>query len=280
MTLTTVEACAYLHHLNLTSPDPERLANFYREKMDMPELSKRDGLWYTQGPGRRIFYSEGSARGLGHAGFAVRDAEALLRMRERTESEELSPQDFETSMFEKGAFSVSDPDGNIIVFGLSIHHPPDHLGSLNGPLQHLTLASTDLHAIEDFYAGKLGFAISDQVVDETGKIRTSFMRSNHEHHSLACFLQDRQGIDHHSYETGEWIGIRNWSDHFASHHIQLMWGPGRHGPGNNLFIFIEDPDGGWIEVSAELEVVHDRPKKIWAHEERTLNLWGKGILRS
>jgi catechol 2,3-dioxygenase len=59
-----------------------------------------------------------------------------------------------------------------------------------------------------------------------------------------------------------------------------MWGPGRHGPGNNLFIFIEDPDGNWIEVSAELEIIHDRSLHEWPHEERTLNLWGTAIMRS
>jgi catechol-2,3-dioxygenase len=106
------------------------------------------------------------------------------------------------------------------------------------------------------------------------------MRGNHEHHNLAVFYQDRQGVDHHSYEAGEWDTIRDWSDHLATHDIQLMWGPGRHGPGNNLFIFIEDPDGNWIEISAELEVVHDRPVKTWPHHERTLNLWGRGVLRA
>jgi hypothetical protein len=59
-----------------------------------------------------------------------------------------------------------------------------------------------------------------------------------------------------------------------------MWGPGRHGPGNNLFAFIEDPDGNWIEVSAELEVVCDREIRDWPQAERTLNLWGNAILRS
>jgi catechol-2,3-dioxygenase len=87
-------------------------------------------------------------------------------------------------------------------------------------------------------------------------------------------------VDHHSYEAGEWDTIRDWCDHFASHGVQVFWGPGRHGPGNNLFIFIEDPDGNWIEVSAELEVIHDRPVKNWPHAERTLNLWGRGVLRS
>jgi catechol-2,3-dioxygenase len=74
--------------------------------------------------------------------------------------------------------------------------------------------------------------------------------------------------------------IRDWADRFAARGIPLMWGPGRHGPGNNLFIFIVDPDGNWIEMSTELEVIDDRPVKKWPHTDRTLNLWGKGLLRA
>ena len=114
----------------------------------------------------------------------------------------------------------------------------------------------------------------------SGEVATIFTRSNHEHHTLACFRSDRVGVDHHSYEAGDWNAIRDWCDHLATQDIQLMWGPGRHGPGNNLFIFIVDPDGNWIEISAELEIIHDRPVKEWPHAERTLNLWGKAILRS
>jgi len=37
----------------------------------------------------------------------------------------------------------------------------------------------------------------------------------------------------------------------------------------------------WIEISAELEVLHDREVKIWKHEPKTLNLWGPhSIMRS
>jgi hypothetical protein len=79
----------------------------------------------------------------------------------------------------------------------------------------------------------------------------------------------------------EAILIRDWSDHFASIRVPVQWGPGRHRPGNNLFVFVHDPDGNWIEISAELEsVTHDRPVGNWPHEERTLNTWGRGILRS
>ena len=87
-------------------------------------------------------------------------------------------------------------------------------------------------------------------------------------------------MDHHSYEAGDWNYIKGWCDHFASNNIKLLWGPGRHGPGNNLFVFIEDVDGNWIEISAELETVHGRPVKNWPQEEKTLNLWGNAIMRS
>ena len=59
-----------------------------------------------------------------------------------------------------------------------------------------------------------------------------------------------------------------------------MWGPGRHGPGNNIFIFITDPDENWIEISAELEVIYDRDTVDWPQHPRTLNKWGEAILRS
>jgi catechol 2,3-dioxygenase len=36
-----------------------------------------------------------------------------------------------------------------------------------------------------------------------------------------------------------------------------------------------------VEISAELErVTPDRPVGAWLHEERTLNSWGRGVLRS
>ncbi|MDP9051204.1 MAG: VOC family protein [Acidobacteriota bacterium] len=280
MSLTALQASAYLHHIQLCSPEPQRLAEWYARAMNMQVKPLGDGVWLTSGPSRQVLFSKGEAKKLGHAAFAVRDAESLQRLRQRAEEMGLSPALAHTPLFQPGAFGVTDPDGNAIYFGLAVSQEVRALRGIRGPIQHLTLASRNVQAIEEFYAGKLGFGVSDRVVNKEGKVMTCFMRGNHEHHNLACFLQDRQGVDHHSYEAGEWDTIRDWSDHLATLDIQLFWGPGRHGPGNNLFIFIVDPDGNWIEISAELEVVHDRPVKIWPHEERTLNLWGRGVLRA
>ena len=281
MSMSALQASAYLHHIHLGSPAPEALARFYAAAMDMEQRAIGGGAFLATGPARRLIVSDGPAKKLIHAGFAVRDADALAGLRVHAEATGAAPKPFTTPLFKDGAFSVTDPDGNIIAFGLSQAEEPVR-GRIRGPTQHLTLATRDVAAIEGFYVGKLGFAVSDRVVRaEDNRVTTCFMRGNHEHHNLACFYhQDRAGIDHHSYEAGEWDTIRDWADHLAEHGIQLMWGPGRHGPGNNLFIFIVDPDDNWIEISAELEVMHDRPVKIWPHAPETLNLWGKAIMRS
>ena len=204
MTLTTVKAGAYLHHLELHSPEPERLARFYGDVMDMAVESRERGNYLCAGPGRRLLISEGPAKKLGLAAFACRDREGLADIRERAEAEGLAPKASASALFAQDAFSVSDPDGNVIVFGLEREEGAPRRG-LKAPIQHLTLATRNVGAIEGFYAGKLGFAVSDRVVNDKGQVMTSFMRSNHEHHTLGCFLYaDRAGIDHHSYEAGEW----------------------------------------------------------------------------
>ena len=132
-----------------------------------------------------------------------------------------------------------------------------------------------------FYEEDLGFVVSDYVVEDDGERTVGFFRSDPEHHSFAVFRCPETRPDHHAYETTCWNDIRDWADQLATLNIKLWWGPGRHGPGNNLFFMIEDPQGYLIELSAELEIVPDEvTKRLWRHEERTLNLWGSAFMRS
>jgi len=275
-----VAAGAYLHHLELESSDPARLAGFYARALEMTAERLDADRWICRGPARRMLLRSGRNNALSHAAFACREPAALeaLRRHVRQQHVELLPSP--SPLFDERAFAVRDPDGNHVVFGIAAGEPSNDGRARRGPLQHVTVTSTDLAAMEGFYAGKLGFAVSDRVRNDSGQVTTCFLRSNHEHHTLGIFLKTEAGLDHHSYEAGEWITIRDWADHLATLRIPIVWGPGRHGPGNNLFIFIKDPDASMIEISAELEVVHDRPVKEWRHEPYTLNMWGPAIMRS
>ena len=279
MKQTALLAGAYLHHLCFESPNPEKLSDFYGKIMQMKPQSIGANAWLCSGKNRQILIKEGMKNRLEFAAFSCRDEGGLNLLKERVKEEGIEVINLQPDLFQNDAISIVDQDGHNISFGLS--KPNMNAESvLNGPLQHLTFSTLNVEKFVDFYVGKLGFCISDRVLHSNGNLATCFVRSNHEHHTVACFKSDRIGVDHHSYEAGEWNAIRDWCDHFASMNIELMWGPGRHGPGNNLFVFVEDPDGNWIEISAELEVIHGRPSKDWPQEERTLNLWGKAILRS
>ena len=108
-----------------------------------------------------------------------------------------------------------------------------------------------------------------------------FLRSDPEHHTFATFRAPESRPDHHAYETPGWMAIRDWGDRMATLRVPLWWGPGRHGPGNNLFFMVEDPDGYKVELSAELELLAEDTKfRTWPHGQRTLNLWGSAWMRS
>ena len=185
-----------------------------------------------------------------------------------------------TPLFGPEAFALDDPDGRAVVFGIPSESDDDDDDDLSGRLQHAVVATKTLAPMTDFYIDGLGFTVSDWV-HENGEPTACFLRSDDEHHSFAAFRAPEARFDHMSVEAVSWNDIRDWADHFATLEVPIWWGPGRHGPGNNLFIMVEDPDGNKFEVSAEIELMHRHmPHRDWNHEERTLNLWGSAWMRS
>ena len=280
MSLTAVQADIFLHHLEIQSSNPERLSNFYSNIMDMKIDKLSSDKFLCDGPSRKIIITLGKDKTLSHAGMVCRNENNLNGFKDFLNQKELKLKDYNSELYKPGSFSVEDPDKNVLCFGVLKDKSTASLNGIHAPLQHLTFASEDVVSFQNFYENKLGFQVTDRVVKNNGELATCFTTSNHEHHTIACFKSSKKGMDHHSYEAGDWNHIKGWCDHFASNNIKLVWGPGRHGPGNNLFVFIEDIDGNWIEISAELETVHGRPVKNWPQEERTLNLWGNAIMRS
>ena len=270
---------ARLHHLQLASPQPERLAGFYRDTLEM--ASERDGQrWLCRGRERTLIIVPGEARTLQTAGYQVERAEMLEGLARRLGRHGVNRAPCETGLFDDGAVAFDDPDGNRIAFGIPRAAPPLPPGPA-ARLQHVVVGSPVPVAMVDFYGGIVGLRISDRVLDADQTLRTCFLRSDEEHHSFAVFQTENRRFDHHCYELPDWNAIRDWGDRLAARGIAVEWGPGRHGPGNNLFLFFHDPDGNWLELSAELEKVpDDRAPGEWPHAERTLNLWGRGFLRS
>ena len=280
MKLSALQAGFNLDHIALESPTPNELSKFYKNFIMMEHVEKKNQEIICEGQSRKVILIKGKKNKLSYAGFSCRNRKNLEQFKNFIIANKVPFSKFVNNHLEKGAFSIIDPDKNIISFGIRKKTKIAFKNKFCMPLQHLTFSSKDVEQFEHFYCNMLGFKTTDRVIHKNRSLATSFLTSNHEHHTIACFKSNKIGIDHYSYEVSQWENIKILCDYFSQQNLKIIWGPGRHGPGNNLFIFIEDLDKNWLEFSAELEIIHDRKVNEWPQSEKTLNLWGKGILRS
>jgi catechol 2,3-dioxygenase-like lactoylglutathione lyase family enzyme len=270
---------ARLHHLRRDSAEPQRLARFYGELLEDRVEALPNGEWLVRGHGRRMIVGRGAPGAVPWFALAMKDAAHLAGYAEALDKLGVRREPFATPLFMEGAFAVTDPDGRRVAFGLPLRVSGIQ-SRMHARLQHFVCASSRVTDLLAFYRDTLGARESDRVL-EKDELSAAFLRSDPEHHSFATFRAPESRPDHHCYETSGWMDIRDWGDRMASLRIPMWWGPGRHGPGNNLFFMVEDPDGHKVEFSAELELMtEDAAFRTWPHEPRTLNLWGSAWMRS
>lgn len=174
-----------------------------------------------------------------------------------------------------------DPDGNSIEIAavredFSTHTTLFRQGGRSAlrpnMLQHVSLFTQRLEVMVDFYTEALGFDISDWLLRES-----AWLRCNSDHHTL-MFMQGRPGIEHIGYNVSDGPELLRWADHLCRSQTSVLWGPGRHGAGNDLFLRFADSDGLHIELSAELQQYYDRdvttPPRLWHTRAMAFNLWG------
>jgi catechol 2,3-dioxygenase-like lactoylglutathione lyase family enzyme len=176
----------------------------------------------------------------------------------------------------------NDPDNNRV--GISV--APDDAFTLSTTtsqaqrmhlrphdLQHLALQTSRLEIMVEFYTEALGFDISDWLLRES-----VWLRCNDDHHTLMLTKGKSQNIDHIGYSIPGGSEVLAWADYLAREQTSILWGPGRHGAGNDLFLRFADADGNQIELSAELQQYHDQdattPPRLWHSRPAALNLWG------
>lgn len=271
---------AALQRLHITSPEPARLAAFYAHTYGM-QMAETEGVWHCTAPEREVAFSAGAANQLRYALFRFEHAAAWSAFTQRmaTQARAALPHG---DVLHPDAVALQDPDGNTLVFEPPAAHPRE--GASDAPpaqLQHFAFRTQQIERMRAFYEEVLGFVVSDQVVDEGGVLRACFLRVNRLHHALALFNAPATCFDHQSFEAPDWARLQHWADRMGALRHAIVWGIGRHGPGNDVFFMVRDPDGNLAEISSEIETcADDRPAGIWPHEERTLNLWGKAIMRS
>jgi 2,3-dihydroxy-p-cumate/2,3-dihydroxybenzoate 3,4-dioxygenase len=139
-------------------------------------------------------------------------------------------------------------------------------------LGHVAVGTKDMQASVKFATEVLGFRISDWVGDFL-----CFTRCNQDHHALPFIGNGLSNLHHTGYEATDFEDIKLFADNACRNDVLLIWGPGRHPPGETLFAYVRDPDQNIVEVFAEQVLIFDEEK--WKVQEfepgpRSVDYWG------
>jgi catechol 2,3-dioxygenase len=265
-----------LAHVALRTPNVTACATFYADVLGLvAEPADADGrVRLGWGAGHHALELVPGESGLDHVALEVGDDGGARGVVERAG---LSASTAE----EANALVVCDPDGNAVHLLDRVERGGEHTadpGRRPLRVQHVTFSTAALEPMVAFYVG-LGLRLTDRM----GEV-FAWMRSNTEHHSVAVVETGRAGgLDHYSFDLDAWADFKVWADRLTDLGVPVSWGPGRHGPGNNLFLFFDDPDGNHIELSAEMERFFDEraqyPTRTWEDATTTVNLWGGQVPR-
>jgi catechol 2,3-dioxygenase len=106
----------------------------------------------------------------------------------------------------------------------------------------------------------------------------AFLRTNDDHHSIVLAKATCDTLNHVAFNHECWEDVMKASGRMRDARFPIGWGPGRHGPGNNVFMYFVDPFGIVIEHTAEVSQVDDSYRvggpEDWVWPEGRVDQWG------
>ncbi len=143
--------------------------------------------------------------------------------------------------------------------------------------QRLAHAVLNCHAVattQAFLEQALGFVLADRT-----KIM-AFMNCAGDHHSLALGDTDNDALNHIAFLLPTLDAVMRGGGRLKDAGLPPQWGPGRHGPGDNVFNYFVDPFGIVVEYTAEVEQIDDGYRAgspaDWAWPPGRTDQWGIG----
>jgi catechol 2,3-dioxygenase-like lactoylglutathione lyase family enzyme len=172
-----------------------------------------------------------------------------------------------------GGFAVAGAEGQTYRFAnevertATIADPDKPIG-----LTHVVLNSLDREACARFAEEALGFRVSDRT-----RIMT-FVRCNRKHHALAFADAEVAALNHIAFEMADLDAVMRNVGRLRDRGLAPAWGPGRHGPGHNVFAYFLAPFDAVVEYTAEVQEV-DESYRVgapddWKWPPNRIDHWG------
>lgn len=267
-----------LAHVALCTPDPEQLAGWYERNVGLVRTATPDAVirMTTDVHSHCLELHEGESCRLHHIAFEVSDASSAAAALEPSDAVTVDVID---SPGYADAVAFTDPEGNTIrlVSGAETSTAVAAGSRIFRPrkIGHVGVRGSDLHGLVDFYTSVIGFRLTDWIGEQV-----VFLRCNPDHHALVFVAEptDQPSVHHVAYEVPSWEGFADEADILAGNGVTVGWGPGRHAPSGNYFMYFDDEDGNRIEWMAGVRQIFDEaahvPQVFDPSVPTTWNVWG------
>ena len=172
-------------------------------------------------------------------------------------------------------FACKDPDGRNLAFVCDCADHEDGADIADRPrkIVHVNLNARDFDGSLAFFTQVLGF----RVIDDNAPLWFLHCAST-DHASIVLAKTNLPTLNHIAFEMPEFDSVMRGMGRMKDQGYPIEWGPGRHGPGNNVFAYFCGPDEVPLEYTAEVLQVDDdyqpRPSSFWKFAPGRSDQWG------
>ncbi len=264
-------------HIGLRVRDLDAAVAFQTEVLGLVESERRGRVAYLTCNERHheLILIESEQRGYDHIGLEVDDPGALteaLRSAEGAGGTAVGGVYDGEAGIDRAAF-VRGPGGHVYKLFCGMETgSPSPAGDRVLKFEHASVKIRSLGATERFLRDGLGFAFSDRM----GRT-ASWWHCDADHHGMALIFGPRHELSHYAWSVPDLNAMGRIADRLAARGRKLLWGPSRHGPGNNQFVYFKDEDGAMVECCADLAQMPpagDYEARVWPGGLGAVNRWG------
>lgn len=265
-----------LRSIELVLPDPAAAAVFLADIWGMVRVESRQESVYLRGAGGFPYLVALHAGDTEHVRSTtfVCDRDELAALAGRVAAAGWPARAVESDDPGGGTgLEVELPEGEIFRFlaGASEAEPIEGR-DLPVKLTHVVFNSQDAEATGRAAEEVLGFRVSDRT---KGMV---FVRCNRSHHSTAFARAGFSSLNHIAFEMSDVDAVMRGIGRLRDHGMAPSWGPGRHGPGDNVFAYFIAPFGPVVEFSTAVEQIPEDYRvgapEDWTWPEGRIDQWG------
>ena len=266
--------------VELTATNFEEVARFYETVWRLRPVASRNGaLLYrgTAGYHHIVGLHRGPKLALVRVVFDVADraaANALHKAVAATGLPVSAPAVLSTDGGGYG-FGCKDPDGRNLAFVCECTDYADTQDQADQPrkIAHVNLNALNFDASVRFFTETLGF----RQIDENAPLYF-FHCASPSHSSIVLAKTNQPTLNHIAFEMPDFDSVMRGMGRMKDNGYPIEWGPGRHGPGDNVFAYFCGPDELPLEYTAEVLQIDDsyvpRGSDYWKFPGGRSDQWG------